>query len=425
MEATDEPVQLVERVAALDIGKAALVACIRVPHERTLGRRRQEVTEYATTTGALLQLADRLRHLAVTRVAMEATSDYWKPVFYLLEAEGFECWLLNATHVKNVPGRPKTDNLDAVWLAKVVERGMCAPSFVPPKPIRRLRDLTRYRRSLIRDRTREKQRLEKLLEDAQIKLSVVASDMFGVSGRAILAALIAGQRDPAVLAELARGRLRTKISQLREALTGHFDDNHALLCAKMLDRVDALTTDIDELSTAIETAISPYAAQVSQLDEVTGIGARCAQEIIAEIGVDMTVFPTAAHLASWARFAPRANQSAGKTKPATTGKGNPWLASTLGEITAVLARSDTFLGERYRRLSRRRGKLRAIVATGNSTLTVVWHLLNDPTAHYHDLGHDFHDTRYHQRHQHNLITQLERITGQKVTLTTRDEPTAA
>jgi transposase len=425
VEATDEPVQLVERVAALDIGKAGLVACIRVPHERTPGRRRQEVTEYATTTGALLQLADRLRHLAVTRVAMEATSDYWKPVFYLLEAEGFECWLLNATHVKNVPGRPKTDKLDAVWLAKVVERGMCAPSFVPPKPIRRLRDLTRYRRSLIRDRTREKQRLEKLLEDAQIKLSVVASDTFGVSGRAILAALITGQRDPVVLAELARGRLRTKISQLREALTGHFDDHHALLCAKMLDRVDALTTDIGELSAAIEIAIGPYAAQVAQLDEVTGIGARCAQEIIAEIGVDMTVFPTAAHLASWARFAPRANQSAGKTKPATTGKGNPWLASTLGEITAVLARSDTFLGERYRRLSRRRGKLRAIVATSNSLLTVIWHLLADPTTGYHDLGPNFHDTRYHQRQQHNLIHQLERITGQKVTLTARDQPAAA
>jgi transposase len=425
VERTDETDQLVTRVAALDIGKANLMACIRVPSEPDGSRRRQEVNEYATTTGALLRLADRLRELGVTRVAMEATSDYWKPVFYLLEAEGLQCWLLNATHVKNVPGRPKTDKLDAVWLAKVVERGMCAPSFVPPKPIRRLRDLTRYRRSLIRDRTREKQRLEKLLEDAQIKLSVVASDMFGVSGRAILAALIAGQRDPVVLAELARGRLRSKINQLREALTGHFQDHHALLCAKMLDRVDVMTADIAEVSTAIEAAISPYEAQVTQLDEVTGIGITCAQELIAELGVDMTVFPTAAHLASWARFAPRANQSAGKTKPATTGKGNPWLASTLGEITAVLARSDTFLGERYRRLSRRRGKLRAIVATGNSILTVVWHLLNDPDARYHDLGADFHDTRYHQRHQHNLITQLERVTGQKVTLTAHDQPTAA
>ncbi|MGI5149898.1 IS110 family transposase [Plantactinospora sp. CA-294935] len=424
MEATDESAEFVERVAALDIGKANLVACIRVPHERLPGRRRQEVAEYATTTGALLHLADQLRRLQVTRVAMEATSDYWKPVFYLLEAEGFQCWLLNASHVKNVPGRPKTDKLDAVWLAKVVERGICAPSFVPPKPIRQLRDLTRYRRSLIRDRTREKQRLEKLLEDAQIKLSVVASDMFGVSGRAILTALIAGERDPQVLAELARGRLRAKITQLREALTGHFADHHALLCAKMLQRIDAMTADISELNTVIETVISPYAAQVAQLDEVTGIGATCAQELIAELGVDMTVFPTAKHLASWARFAPRANQSAGKTKPATTGKGNPWLASTLGEITAVLARSDTFLGERYRRLSRRRGKLRAIVATGNSIRTVIWHLLADPTARYHDLGANYHDTRYHQHLQHNLIHQLERITGQQVTLTTRIDASA-
>src|SRR3954451_11073094 len=421
MEATDETVQLVERVAALDIGKATLIACIRVPHERAADRRRQEVDEYATTTGALLRLADRLRELGVTRVAMEATCDYRKPVFYLLEAEGFECWLLNATHVKNVPGRPKTDKLDAVWLAKVVERGLCAPSFVPPQPIRRLRDLTRYRRSLIRDRTREKQRLEKLREDAQIKPSVVASDMFGVSGRAILAALIAGQRDPRVLAEPARGRLRSKIGQLREALTGHFADHHALLSAKMLERIDALTADIADLSTTIEDVISPYAAQVAQLDEVTGIGRSCAQELIAELGVDMNVFPTAAHLASWARFAPRTKQSAGRTKPATTGKGNPWLASTLGEITAVLARSDTFLGERYRRLSRRRGKMRAIVATGNSILTVVWHLLAAPAAHYHDLGAGFHDSRYHQRHQHNLIHQLERLTGQRVNLIARDE----
>ncbi|WP_230860866.1 IS110 family transposase [Actinoplanes aureus] len=310
MEVTEETTELVERVAALDIGKAVLTVCIRIPHEKATGRRRQEVAEYATTTTALLHLADRLRELGVDRVAMEATSDYWKPVFYLLEAEGFECWLLNATHVKNIPGRSKTDKLDAVWLAKVVERGMCAPSFVPPKPIRRLRDLTRYRRSLIRDRTREKQRLEKLLEDAQIKLSVVASDTFGVSGRAILAALIAGQRDPQVLAEMARGRLRAKIPQLREALTGHFADHHGLLCTKMLERIDALTADIADLSTAIDDAISPFAAQVAQLDEVTGIGISCAQELIAELGVDMHVFPTAAHLASWARFAPRTKQSA-------------------------------------------------------------------------------------------------------------------
>ena len=222
MEETGELAELVERVAALDIGKAALTACIRVPHEDKPGRRCQEVREYATTTRALLDLADHLRCQGVTLVVMEATSAYWKPPFYLLEAEGFECWLLNARHVKNAPGRPKTDKLDAVWLAKVAERGMCAPSLVHPKPIRQLRDLTRYRRTLIRERAREKQRLEKILEDAQIKLSAVVSDLFGVSGRAMIEALIAGQRSPRALARLARGTLRTKTRILEDALTGHF-----------------------------------------------------------------------------------------------------------------------------------------------------------------------------------------------------------
>jgi transposase len=426
LEETDEPVELVQRVAALDIGKATLMACIRTPHPDKPGRRRQEVREYATTTRALLGLADRLRALGVTLVAMEATSDYWKPVFYLLEAEGFECWLLNAKHVKNVPGRPKTDKLDAVWLAKVVERGMCRPSFVPPQPIRRLRDLTRYRRTLVRDRTREKQRLEKLLEDAQIKLSTVASDILGVSGRAMLEALIAGERDPKVLAQMARARMRAKISQLEEALYGHFDDHHALICQMMLERIDDLTARIDELTDTIEEAVAPYAAQIACLDEVTGIGTTAAQDLIAELGVDMSMFPTAAHLVSWAKFAPQARQSAGKAKQATTGKGNPWLAGTLGEIVATASRTNTFLAERYRRLVKHRGKKRAIVAVGNSVLTIIWHLLSDPDARYHDLGPDFYQSRINpQRQQHNLVRQLERLTGQTVTLTPRPEQTAA
>ena len=219
------------RVCAIDIGKAALVACVRVPHDSRADRRAQEVREYATVTPALLALAGWLRCQQVQIVAMEATSSYWKPVFYLLEAEGFTCWLLNARHVKNVPGRPKTDKLDAVWLAKVVERGMCRPSLVHPKPIRRLRDLTRYRRSLVRDQTREKLRLEKILEDAQIKLDSIISDLHGISGRKMLDAMIAGQRDPRVLADLAHGRMRTKLPQLRQALTGQFTDHHAFLCA--------------------------------------------------------------------------------------------------------------------------------------------------------------------------------------------------
>jgi transposase len=297
-EMAEEPVELVTRVCAIDIGKVGLVACVRVPHPSRPDRRVQEIREYATVTPALLALADWLRVERVELVAMEATSSYWKPVFYLLEAEGFTCWLLNARHVKNVPGRPKTDRLDAVWLAKVVERGMCRPSLVHPKPIRQLRDVTRYRRSLVREQTREKQRLEKTLEDAQIKLDSVISDLHGVSGRQMLQALIGGQRDPKVLAEMAHGSMRRKILQLREALTGHFDDHHAFICATMLRRIDALAADIAELDARIEELIAPFAWAAEKLDEITGIGLRSAQEMVAELGVDMSVFPTAAHLVS-------------------------------------------------------------------------------------------------------------------------------
>src|SRR6266511_2865698 len=396
------------------------------PHEDNPGRRRQEVREYATRVPALLELADWLRSQSVQLVAMEATSSYWKPLFYLLEAEGFTCWLLNARHVKNVPGRPKTDRLDAVWLAKVVERGMCRPSLVHPKPIRHLRDLTRYRRSLIRERTREKQRVEQLLEDAQIKLSSVISDIFGVSGRQMLAALIAGQRDPKALAQLARGSMRSKLAVLEEALTGHFDDHHGFLCRLMLERVDAVTATIDQVTAQIDRLIAPHAHQVAQLDAICGVGVVAAQELIAEVGVEMGRFPTAAHLVSWAKFAPIDRQSATTKKRGSTGRGNPWLAATLGEIVAALAGTDTFLGERYRRLVRRRGKQRAIVAVGNSVLTIVWHLLADPQAHYQDLGPDFYWSKVNQhRRQRDLVRQLEHLTGKKVVLQPPPEQPAA
>jgi transposase len=425
-EITEEPVQVVARVCAIDIGKAGLVACVRVPHASRPDRRVQEVREYATVTPALLTLADWLRVEQVELVAMEATSDYWKPVFYLLEAEGFTCWLLNAKHVKNVPGRPKTDRLDAVWLAKVVERGMCRPSLVHPKPVRQLRDVTRYRRSLVREQTREKQRLEKTLEDAQIKLDSVISDLHGVSGRQMLRAMVDGQRDPKVLAELARTSMRRKIPQLREALTGHFNDHHAFICATMLRRIDALAADIAELDVRIEQMIAPFAQAVDKLDEITGVGVRSAQEIVAELGVDMSVFPTAAHLVSWAKFSPIDAKSAGRKKGNSTGKGNPWLAGALGEVVAGLARTDTFLGQRYRRLVRRRGKKRAIVAVGNSVLTVVWHLLSDPNARYQDLGPGYYESRISkQRRQRDLIRQLEQLTGQKVNLQPQPELPAA
>lgn len=417
MEDAHEPLELIERVAAIDIAKIGLVVCVRIPHEDRPGRRRQEVREYSTLVSSLLALADWLRCQGVTLVAMEATSQYWKPVYYLLEAEGFTCWLLNAKHVKNVPGRPKTDKLDAVWLAKVVERGMCRPSLVHPKPIRQLRDLTRYRRTLVRERTREKQRVEKLLEDAQIKLSSVISDVFGVSGRQMLAALINGERNPRILAQMSRGSMRAKISVLEEALAGHFTDEHAFLCQMMTDRIDDLTDKIDRVSRRIEGQIAPYAAAVEQLDEITGVGTIAAQEIIAEIGVDMSRFPTAAHLVSWAKFAPIDKNSARRKKGGSTGKGNPWIAATVGEIVATTSRSSTFLGERYRRIARRRGRKRAIVAIGNSVLTVIWHLLSDPEAHFTDLGPDFYQSRLAtQRRERDLVRQLEHLTGKKVTL---------
>jgi transposase len=417
MEEVDEQDLHVERVAALDLGKATLEACVRVPHESRPGRRLQEVRGYATTTAALLALADWLHSWGVTRVVMESTSDYWKGVYWLLEAEGFECWLVNARDVKNVPGRPKTDKADAVWLAKVAERGMCRPSLVHPRPIRQLRDLTRYRRSLIHDRTREMQRVEKLLEDAQIKLSSVVSDIFGVSGRAMLEALIGGQRDPKVLAQLARRRLRAKISELEEALRGFFTDHHAAILRMMLDNIDRHSEQIAALDTRIEQAIAPFAGQVAQLDEITGVGATAAQELIAEVGVDMGRFASAAHLVSWAKFCPQIHESAGRKKPKGRGKGNPWLAGTLGNIVATAVRTDSFLGARYRRIAKRRGKQRAMVAVGNSVLVIVYHLLGDPDARFRDLGADHYDSRIDkQRRARNLAWQLQALTGQRIVI---------
>ena len=264
--------QIIERVAALDIGKAELVCCVRLPGPGGSRRRLQEVITYSTMTPSLQVMAERLLDLGVTRVVMEATSDYWKPPFYLLEAHGLQTWLVNANDVKHLPGRPKTNRLDAVWLCKVAERQMIRPSFVPPPPIRRLRDLTRYRAALVSDCTGEKNRVEKLLEDAQIKLSVVASDIFGVSGRDMMAALIAGQRDPKVLAQLARSRMRVKIPQLEEAFVGRFGEHHRFLLAKMLQRVDAISADIAEVDARIDAEIAPFADTVARLDQIPGVG---------------------------------------------------------------------------------------------------------------------------------------------------------
>jgi transposase len=415
LEETQDRDEIIQRVAALDVGKAELVCCSRVPGPS--GRRLQEVTTYSTMTRSLLRMVDWLADLGVTRVVMESTSDYWKPPFYLLEAAGFEVWLVNAKDVKHLPGRPKTDKLDAVWLCKVAERQMLRPSFVPPPQIRELRDLTRYRCDLVTARTAEKQRVEKLLEDAQIKISVVASDIFGVSGRAMMAALVAGVRDPNLLADLARGTMRAKTSRLVEALTGRFNDHHAFLLAKMLAQVDKINADIADIDTRIETEVAPFADQVARLDEIVGIGPVAASAIIAEIGVDMSRFPTPGHLCSWAKFSPVTKESAGRAKSAgSTGHGNKYLARILGEVVIAAARTRTFLAERYRRIARRRGKKRALVAVGRSILIIIWHLLKRPDTRYIDLGADFYDSHVNaDRTKHNHIRQLQAL-GYKVTL---------
>ena len=411
----DEP-EIIARVSALDIGKAEVVCCVRVPGATPRSRRLQEVRTFSTMTRSLLELADWLGELGVTRVVMEATSDYWRAPFYLLE-DRFETWLVNAKDVKHLPGRPKTDRLDAVWLCKVAERQMLRPSFVPPKPIRALRDLTRYRVDLVAARTAEKLRVEKLLEDAQIKVSVVVSDVFGKSGRLMLAALIAGERDPRTLAALALGTMRKKAALLEEAFTGNFTEHHGFLLSRMLARIDGITEDLTILQGRIDGHVTGFQDAVDRLDGIPGIAATGAQAILAEIGLDMTRFPTPAHLASWAKFAPGIIESAGRKKGGSaTGHGNPYLARALGEAAVAASRTNTFLGERYRRIARRRGAKRAVVAVGRSILVIIWQLLNDTDARFVDLGPGFFDTHIDgNRKVRNHVRELQSL-GYRVTL---------
>jgi transposase len=432
----DDGGDVVQRVAAIDVAKASGTVCTRVPPPTVAGRRVTKVWDVAATTSAVMGLADELARQRVERVVVESTSDYWRPFVYLLEAHGLLVWLVNARDVKQVPGRPKTDKLDAVWLAKLNERGMLRPRFIPPVEIRQWRDYTRLRSDLVEDRTRHQQRVEKLLEDSLIKLSTVATDIFGKSGRAMMAALIAGERDPKVLAELALGKMRPTRAALTEALTGRFDAHHAELLAMLLDEIDALTAKIDILTARVAHLLASIPAAcapppdpptdnppqvplgaVARLDESTGLGPAAAQTIIAEIGLDMTQFPTAGHLVSWATLSPRTIQSGPRSRSATTGTGNPYLKRVLGDAAASVARTDSFLGERYRRLVKRRGKLKAIVAVARSILVIVWHLLADPTARFHDLGAEFYPRAVNtQRRTRNLVHQLE-VLGHHVTLT--------
>jgi len=436
----EEHEQVWERVAAVDVAKASGMVCTRVPHQSRPGRRVTKVWDVDATTNAITELADHLVRHGIEKVTVESTSDYWRPFFYLLEAAGLRVQLVNAREVKNVPGRPKTDKLDAVWLAKLTERGMLRPSFVPPAEIRQLRDYTRLRVDLTQERARHWQRLEKLLEDALIKVSSVASKLDTLSARDMIEALIVGERDPKVLAGLARGKMQAKHAVLAEALTGRFDDHHAELARMLLDQIDALSGQISKLTARIEQLIAAIpAAQgvdadgatgpgagggddavvlpaAARLDEITGIGPGTAQVVIAELGLDMTQFPTAGHLVSWAKLCPRTIQSGAKTRSGATGKGNPYLKGVLGEAAAAAAKTNTFLGERYRRIVKRRGKLKALVAVARSILVIIWHLLADPAARYADLGAGYHANRIDTgKKARNHIRQLEAL-GFTVTL---------
>jgi transposase len=399
-EVTDEPLYR-DRVCGIDIGKAGMAATIRVPSDANPARRAQETRSFGTTKREVLALADWLRSWQVPAVVMEATGDYWKPVFYRLEAEGFECVLADAKQVKHLPGRPKRDPSDSRWLAACFERGAITSCFVATPEFRIIREHTRYRRDLTAERTREKQRAEKLLESAAIKLSSVVTDLHGVTGRDIMDHLIAGERNPKVLAQLARARARRKISELEAALEGaeFFTPQLAALLARMLARIDQLNASIGELTAVVETLLEPYEEQLQQAESMPGWGRRSAQDAVAETGTDMTRFRTGGHLASWAGRTPLDNQSGSRSGRAKSKKGNRYLAAITGETAVAAGKTQTREGARYRRIARRRGKPKAGVALGNTQLKVYHKLLSTPGMRYEDLGVDYYDNRASTRRQ--------------------------
>jgi transposase len=450
----EEYEQVLERVCAIDVAKEFGQVCVRTP--RADGRRGSKVFTVEASTGEILKLGESLLQQGIEMVTLESTSDYWRIFYYLLESCGLRVQLVNARDVKNVPGRPKSDKIDSVWLAKLTERGMLRPSFVPPHEVRVLRDYTRTRIDLTRDRTRQWQRLEKLLEDALIKVSAVASTLTTISVRDMLDALIRGERDPEALADLARGIMRSKRRELVRALDGRFDDHHAELAQIMLGQIDSLTAEIDQLTARIEHLVaelpapeqptdppqrdqpgrsddptghdaatsaepvpapSPPRAPLHRLADIPGINLAAAEVILAEIGTDMTRFPTPQHLVSWAHLTPQLKQSGNKRHGGKTSAGNPYLKGILGTAAASAARTNTFLGERYRRIVKRRGKGKALVAVARSILVIVWHLLADPNATYRDLGPDYYHSRIDkERRKRHLVQQLEAL-GLQVTLT--------
>jgi transposase len=430
-----------DRVAAVDVAKASGMVCTRTPNPSRPGARHSTVWEVQATMNAVLALAARLAADGVEMVTLESTADYWRIWYYVLESAGLAVQLVTASQARNLPGRPKTDRLDAMWLARLTEMGMLRPSFVPPAPVRELRDYARARTHLVQDRTRCWQRLEKLLEGALIKVSSVASKLTTVSAQDMIRAMIAGERDPRALAGLARGKMKAKHDALVEALTGMFDDHHGELAQMLLDQIAFCDTRIAVLAARIEEHLDQIPAAwgvdadgatgpgagtgtdaallpaAQRLAEIPGVSAELARSVIAETGLDMSRFPTAAHLVSWAGLCPSARQSGPRIRAGKKGQGDSYLRGYLGQAATGAAGTATFLGERHGRISRRRGRAKAQVAVARSILVIIWHLLADPGARFADLGPDYYASRTDKDKKiRNHIRQLQAL-GMEVTIT--------
>jgi transposase len=443
-EVAEDRVQVVEYAAAIDVAKGFGMVCTRVPGSRP-DRRRQKVWRVEATYAQVIALTDHLRCEGIQRLVLESTSDYWRIWYYLAEAAGLEVWLVNAREVRHLPGRGKSDKQDCVWQCKLNERGMLRRSFVPPEPVRDLRALTRTRARLARDQARHRARVEKILEDALLKISVVISDLFGASGRRFLDALVAGERSPAALAALGDTRLKATRRELEDALTGRFRDIHAFEISTHLRLIDAINAEIACLDEAIGQQLAkvprtapccaacglaggghaPGCAEqgtaplslAGRLDEITGIGECNARVVIAELGTDPSQFPTPGHAAAWARLTSRTMQSGQTARPGRTGKGNRYIRGALGQAAMTAAKTDTRLGAMYRRIARKRGKQKAIVAVSRIICEIAWILICDPGARYEELGPDYYSPRSPARQTRDKIRDIERLNpGKKVIL---------